>query len=59
MFDTRYFNPAKDYLWPVPQKEIDINENLNQNPDIDLIKVPSGFIRFPMEPAPIFISILL
>ena len=32
MFDTRYFNPAKDYLWPVPQKEIDINENLNQNP---------------------------
>lgn len=32
MFDTRYFNPSKDYLWPIPQKELDINRNLVQNP---------------------------
>lgn len=31
-FGTRYFDPAKDYLWPVPQKELDINPQLNQNP---------------------------
>lgn len=30
-FDTRVFDPAKDYLWPIPQKEIDINTNLGQN----------------------------
>lgn len=23
----------KDYLWPIPQQEIDINNNLDQNPD--------------------------
>ncbi len=33
MFDTRYFNPAKDYLWPIPQKELDINKKLVQNPN--------------------------
>lgn len=32
MFDTRYFNPAKDYLLPIPQRERDINPNLTQNP---------------------------
>jgi len=29
------FNPAKHYLWPIPQKEIDVNPNIeqaNQNP---------------------------
>lgn len=31
-FDTRYFDPAKDYLWPIPQKELDINPQLVQNP---------------------------
>lgn len=28
---TRAFNPARDYLWPVPQKERDLNPNLSQN----------------------------
>ena len=32
MFNTRYFNPGRDYLWPIPQKELDINPNLTQNP---------------------------
>ncbi len=32
MFDTRFFNPAKDYLLPIPQRERDINPNLTQNP---------------------------
>ncbi len=32
MFDTRFFNPAKDYLLPIPQREMDINPNLTQNP---------------------------
>lgn len=30
-FDVRTFDPAKDYYWPVPQKELDINPNLDQN----------------------------
>jgi len=30
--DTRQFDPSKNYLWPIPQKEIDINPNLSQNP---------------------------
>ncbi len=30
-FDTRYFDPSKDYLWPIPQKERDINSQLGQN----------------------------
>ncbi|MEO6000481.1 MAG: RagB/SusD family nutrient uptake outer membrane protein [Chitinophagaceae bacterium] len=28
----RVFNPAKHYLWPFPQSEIDVNKNLMQNP---------------------------
>lgn len=28
----RQFNPAKHYLWPFPQSEIDVNPNLAQNP---------------------------
>ena len=28
---TRAFNPGRDYLWPVPQKERDLNPNLSQN----------------------------
>ena len=32
-FDTRKFNAARDYLFPIPQKELDINKNLKQNPN--------------------------
>jgi len=28
----RKFNPAKDYLWPLPLNEISLNPNLKQNP---------------------------
>ncbi|OGX91796.1 RagB/SusD family nutrient uptake outer membrane protein [Hymenobacter coccineus] len=30
--DQRAFDPAKHYLWPVPQRERDINPALTQNP---------------------------
>ena len=30
--DTRVFDPSKHNLWPIPQKEIDLNPNLTQNP---------------------------
>lgn len=30
--EERYFDPGKNYLWPIPQKEIDVNDNLDQNP---------------------------
>lgn len=26
------FDPGKNYYWPIPQKEIDLNKNLTQNP---------------------------
>lgn len=29
----RNFDPAKHYVWPFPQSEIDINPNLEQNPN--------------------------
>lgn len=29
----RKFNPERDYLWPVPQNQLDINPNLGQNPN--------------------------
>jgi len=29
----RKFDPDRDYLWPIPQKEINLNKNLNQNPN--------------------------
>ena len=32
-FDNRTFNPDRDYLFPIPQKELDINKNLKQNPN--------------------------
>jgi starch-binding outer membrane protein, SusD/RagB family len=28
----RIFDPSKDYLWPIPQKEIDVNPLMTQNP---------------------------
>ena len=31
-FDSRIFNSERDYLWPIPQKELDINSSLFQNP---------------------------
>lgn len=30
--EKRNFDPAKHYLWPVPQKQRDIDKNLSQNP---------------------------
>ncbi|MNR48541.1 SusD family protein [compost metagenome] len=30
--EKRSFDPAKNYLWPVPQKQRDIDKNLSQNP---------------------------
>jgi hypothetical protein len=30
--EDRIFDPAKNYLWPVPQGQIDIDKNLKQNP---------------------------
>lgn len=29
----RNFNPARDYLWPIPQRERELNPNLIQNPN--------------------------
>jgi starch-binding outer membrane protein, SusD/RagB family len=30
--ETRSFTSPRDYLWPIPQSEMDINENMVQNP---------------------------
>lgn len=30
--ETRVFNPSRDYWWPIPQTELDLNPNLEQNP---------------------------
>jgi len=30
--ENRTFDPEKHYLWPIPQKDRDINKNLSQNP---------------------------
>jgi len=30
---VRYFNPARDYLFPIPQQEVLLNPNLTQNPE--------------------------
>lgn len=29
--ETREFDPAKDYWWPIPQAQLDLNPNLTQN----------------------------
>ena len=29
----RIFDPSRDYLWPIPQKEMDVNDQLVQNPN--------------------------
>lgn len=31
--EQRQFDPQKHYLWPIPQKERDLNKNLTQNPN--------------------------
>ena len=33
ILETRNFDPSKHYLWPIPQKDRDINKNLDQNPN--------------------------
>lgn len=30
---TNFFRADRDYLWPIPQKEIELNPNLTQNPN--------------------------
>lgn len=30
--ETRQFNPERDYLWPIPLREMNVNSNLVQNP---------------------------
>ena len=30
---TRQFDPAKHYVFPFPQAEVDVNPNLEQNPN--------------------------
>lgn len=32
VIEHRLFDPAKNYLWPVPQSEMDVNKNTTQNP---------------------------
>jgi hypothetical protein len=32
VIDHRSFNANRDYLWPIPQKEINANHNMVQNP---------------------------
>ena len=29
----RTFNPSRDYLWPIPKRETELNPNLTQNPN--------------------------
>jgi hypothetical protein len=31
--ETRKFNPARDYWWPIPLTELDLNAELEQNPN--------------------------
>lgn len=31
--DARQFNPQRDNWWPIPQKDIDVNKSLEQNPN--------------------------
>lgn len=33
ILEKRAFDPAKHYLWPIPQKDRDMNKNLDQNPN--------------------------
>lgn len=31
--ENRLFDASKNYVWPVPQKELDVNKHLDQNPN--------------------------
>lgn len=33
VYEVRSFNPNRDYLWAIPTQEIDLNPNLQQNPN--------------------------
>lgn len=33
VIETRHFNAARDYWWPIPQTQIDLNPNLTQTPN--------------------------
>lgn len=33
VIEPRHFDASRDYLWPIPQRERDINKNLEQNPN--------------------------
>lgn len=33
LIEVRKFNPARDYFWPIPLSEKDLNPNLTQNPN--------------------------
>ncbi len=30
--EVRSFEADRDYLWPIPQKEMDVNDQISQNP---------------------------
>jgi hypothetical protein len=32
LVEKRTFNPARDYVWAIPQNEVDLNKSLTQNP---------------------------
>jgi hypothetical protein len=32
IISVNVFDPSKNYLWPIPQKELDVDHNLQQNP---------------------------
>jgi hypothetical protein len=32
LIETRKFDPARDYFWPIPQTQLDLNPALTQNP---------------------------
>ena len=33
VISTNTFDASKNYLWPIPQKDLDVNHNLKQNPN--------------------------
>lgn len=33
IIEHRIFNPARDYVWPIPLAEINANRNMKQNPN--------------------------
>ncbi len=33
LVEQRTFDKTKNYLWPIPQSQLDIDKNLSQNPN--------------------------